>query len=101
MGAAGGDSGDDRLSRLWHYHGPGGLNGRVRDGNGWDPAGVVAGEAAAGRAAPPRSRGLGWWGSARRAGWGRHAPDGDGTLRLGAAGSTGGPRGPAEGRRAR
>ncbi len=26
-----------------HYHGPGGLNGRVRDGNGWDPASIVAG----------------------------------------------------------
>jgi hypothetical protein len=37
------DPGDDRLSRLRHYHGPGGLNGRVRDGNGCGPAGVVAG----------------------------------------------------------
>ena len=24
-----------------HYHGPGGLNGRVRDGDGYDPAGMV------------------------------------------------------------
>ena len=39
-----GGSGDDRLSRQWHYHGPGGLNGRVRDGNGWGPAGIVAGK---------------------------------------------------------
>ena len=30
-------SGDDRPSRLWRYHGPGGLNGRVRDGNRWGP----------------------------------------------------------------
>jgi hypothetical protein len=37
------DPGDDRLSRRRHYHGPGGLNGRVRDGNGCGPAGVVAG----------------------------------------------------------
>ncbi len=36
-------SGDNRLSRQGHYHGPGGLNGRVRNGNGWDPAGLVAG----------------------------------------------------------
>ena len=26
-----------------HYHGPGGLNGRVRNGNGCDPASMVAG----------------------------------------------------------
>ena len=31
-----------------HYHGPGGLNGRVRNGNGCDPAGMVAGKAAGG-----------------------------------------------------
>ncbi len=37
-------SGDDRLSRVKHYHGPGGLNGRVRDGNGWNPASIVAGK---------------------------------------------------------
>ena len=49
------DSGDDRLSRQRHYHGPGGLNGRVRDGNGWDPAGIVAGKAAGGRLGPRRS----------------------------------------------
>ena len=29
-----------------HYHGPGGLNGRVRNGNGCGPAGMVAGKAA-------------------------------------------------------
>src|SRR3954467_5230887 len=33
-----------------HYHGPGGLNGRVRDGNGCGPASMVAGEAAGGGA---------------------------------------------------
>jgi hypothetical protein len=37
------DSGDNRLSRQRHYHRPGGLNGRVRDGNGCDPASMVAG----------------------------------------------------------
>jgi hypothetical protein len=37
------DSGDDRLSRQKHYHGPGGLNGRVRNGNGCCPARMVAG----------------------------------------------------------
>ena len=31
-----------------HYHGPGGLNGRVRNGNGCDPAGMVAGKPAGG-----------------------------------------------------
>ena len=41
------DPGDDRLSRFWHYHGPGGLNGRVRNGNGCFSARMVAGEAAA------------------------------------------------------
>ena len=40
------ESGDDRLSRQRHYHGPGGLNGRVRNGNGWGPASMVAGKAA-------------------------------------------------------
>ena len=44
-----GDPGDDRLSRQRHYHGPGGLNGRVRDGNGCGPAGMVAGKSAGGR----------------------------------------------------
>lgn len=34
---------------MWHYHGPGGLNGRVRDGNGCGPAGMVAEKAAARR----------------------------------------------------
>ena len=49
-GAAGvGGPGDDRLSRQGHYHGPGGLNGRVRDGNGCGPASIVAGESAGGR----------------------------------------------------
>jgi hypothetical protein len=47
--------GEDRLSRRRHYHGPGGLNGRVRDGNGWDPAGIGAGKAAGGRLRPRRS----------------------------------------------
>jgi hypothetical protein len=37
------DSGDNRLSRQRHYHGPGGLNGRVRNGNGCCPARMVAG----------------------------------------------------------
>ena len=46
------DPGDDRLSRLWHYHGPGGLNGRVRDGNGWGPASMVAGNRPGGDEAP-------------------------------------------------
>src|SRR5208337_868077 len=31
-----------------HYHGPGGLNGRVRNGNGCGPAGMVAGKPAGG-----------------------------------------------------
>ena len=35
-----------------HYHGPGGLNGRVRDGNGCDPAGMVAENPGAGRSGP-------------------------------------------------
>ncbi len=39
------DSGDHRLSRQRHYHGPDGLNGRVRNGNGWDPVSMVAGKA--------------------------------------------------------
>ena len=52
-------SGDDRLSRLWHYHGPGGLNGRVRDGNGWDPASIVAGIRPGGGQAPPAAVGPG------------------------------------------
>ena len=43
------DSGDNRLSRQRHYHGPGGLNGRVRNGNGWDPASMVAGNSSGGR----------------------------------------------------
>ena len=50
------DPGDDRLSRQGHYHGPGGLNGRVRDGNGCGPAGMVAGKAAGGRCRPRRPR---------------------------------------------
>ena len=33
---------DFRATR--HYHGPGGLNGRVRNGNGCDPASMVAGK---------------------------------------------------------
>ena len=45
-------SGDDRLSRQGHYHGPGGLNGRVRDGNGCGPAGMVAGKEAGGDLSP-------------------------------------------------
>ncbi len=47
------DPGENRLSRLRHYHGPGGLNGRVRDGNGWCPARIVAGKLA-GRHIPAR-----------------------------------------------
>src|SRR5664279_2925977 len=42
-GLLGEDPGDDRLSRQRHYHGPGGLNGRVRNGNGCGPASMVAG----------------------------------------------------------
>src|SRR3954470_23205794 len=53
-------SGDDRLSRHWHYHGPGGLNGRVRDGNGWGPAGIVAGNRPGGGQAPSTVGGSGW-----------------------------------------
>ncbi len=45
--------GDDRLSRQRHYHRPGGLNGRVRNGNGCGPASMVAGKAAGGRFHPP------------------------------------------------
>ncbi len=48
-GGAAEDSGDNRLSRQGHYHGPDGLNGRVRNGNGCDPAGMVAGKAPGGR----------------------------------------------------
>src|SRR5271165_1384369 len=47
------DSGDDRLSRQGHYHGPGGLNGRVRDGNGCGPASIVAGKPAGRRSGRP------------------------------------------------
>lgn len=49
------DSGDDRLSRQGHYHGPDGLNGRVRNGNGCDPVGMVAGKTAGGRVSIRRS----------------------------------------------
>ncbi len=45
--------GDDRLSRLGHYHGPGGLDGRVRNGNGYGSARMVAGKAAGGCVATP------------------------------------------------
>ena len=38
------DSGDNRLSRQRHYHGPGGLNGRVRNGNGCDHLGKFTGK---------------------------------------------------------
>ena len=73
-GVGGGGSGDDRLSRSAHYHGPGGLNGRVRDGNGWGPASIVAGSRpGGGQARRPRwcrdpVRGVGH--IARRAGVG-------------------------------
>ncbi len=50
------DSGDDRLSRQRHYHGPDGLNGRVRNGNGCDPAGILAGNLPARRSGRTRSR---------------------------------------------
>ena len=52
-----------------HYHGPGGLNGRVRDGNGCDPAGMVAGKAAGGRSrhAGRNSSGVRW--SVTRSSW--------------------------------
>src|SRR4029453_9013061 len=36
-----------------HYHGPDGLNGRVRDGNGCGPASIVAGEPVGGRSRHP------------------------------------------------
>ena len=39
------DPGDNRLSHQRHYHRPGGLNGRVRNGNGCGPASMVAGKA--------------------------------------------------------
>src|SRR5262249_4302161 len=39
------DSGDDRLSRQGLYQGPGGLSGRVGEGNGGAPASMVAGKA--------------------------------------------------------
>ena len=52
-------SGDDRLSRRGHYHGPGGLNGRVRDGNGWGPASIVAGIRPGGGQAPSAAVGPG------------------------------------------
>ena len=42
-----------------HYHGPGGLNGRVRDGNGWDPASIVAGSRPGGGQAPSADGGSG------------------------------------------
>src|SRR5207237_1197924 len=57
-----GDSGDDRLSRQGHYHGPDGLNGGVREGSGCGPAGMVAGKppgrrsGRAGRVATDRGR---------------------------------------------
>ena len=38
------DSGDDLLSRFWHYHRFRRLNGRVRNGNGCGPPGVVTGK---------------------------------------------------------
>src|SRR5215469_12066349 len=38
------DPGNNRLSHQRHYHGPGGLNGRVRNGNGCGPASMVAGK---------------------------------------------------------
>ena len=41
---------DFRATR--HYHGPGGLNGRVRNGNGCDPASIVAGSRPGGGQAP-------------------------------------------------
>jgi hypothetical protein len=47
------DSGDNRLSRQGHYHGPGGLNGRVRNGNGCDPASMVAGNVPGRRSGRP------------------------------------------------
>ena len=47
------DSGDNRLSRQRHYHGPGGLNGRVRNGNGCDPASMVAGNSPGRRSGRP------------------------------------------------
>src|SRR5271155_4783218 len=52
------DSGDNRLSRQRHYHRPGGLNGRVRNGNGCDPASMVTGKVTGGRSSPA---GHGWF----------------------------------------
>ncbi len=49
-------SGGDRLSRLGRYHGPDGLNGRVRNGNGCDPIGMAAGKAVGGQCFQPAGR---------------------------------------------
>ena len=43
-----------------HYHGPDGLNGRVRDGNGCGPASIVAGEPDGGRRSPPAASSGTW-----------------------------------------
>ena len=56
------NSGDNRLSRQRHYHGPGGLNGRVRNGNGCDPASMVAGNAPAWRSGQDGHLVFGWSG---------------------------------------
>ena len=61
------DPGDDRLSRQGHYHGPGGLNGRVRNGNGCGPAGMVAGKPP-GRRSGRAGRGRSRWSRSRRRG---------------------------------
>src|SRR5271154_7098703 len=47
------DPGDNRLSHQRHYHRPGGLNGRVRNGNGCGPASMVAGKVAERRSSRP------------------------------------------------
>jgi hypothetical protein len=91
-GARGGGDGPggDRLSRRGHYHGPGGLNGRVRDGNGWGPAGMVAGDAAGGRSGSPVAGSFGGRSTPRGASWQGQDPPRPGPPRI---------RSPATGRR--
>ena len=63
--------GDNRLSRQRHYHRPGGLNGRVRKGNGCGPASMVAGKPPGRRSSRAGRDSNGWsrviirWGEGR------------------------------------
>ena len=52
--------------RQGHYHRPGGLNGRVRNGNGCDPASMVAGNAPAWRSSQAGHVVLRWSGHTLR-----------------------------------